>query len=892
MTRRCKSFAGHIAKRCLMVVGIFFLFAGLATADEEEDWYGYDNLPVISTTGSGTVDSSGGRIQLGGAEVAVPINAVEAPTLVQIRLLTWEDNPHPLPSYLAPVTGFYAVSADVSEFELPVRLKFPATVLDSPDGVEGYGVWSWDGAEHYAIPSRYDRTSGMLYGYTTIIVSDPSLPPAGLNSPSGVEGSTAVGGGSGDSASSGSGGAGGGGFGGADPNEPDVRSGCENSGGLYNGKYCECPVHDITATAWDEVTASCLTVLSRSTALTANVGNTEGKLACRGLTTWMYKLCYTEVEGRIANNIRRRNPDIVSLQEVFTPDSLCDVPPHDLRRDKKKVCWLKSSENTQKSTNWNHYYQETRLLWPDAYEIYCIPYPSGTRWDCLGIRKSIIAQVVDRSLIIPGCSADTGAQRRTFIHSSGSKLSVIGGHLASPDEAGNDSCRAQQVQEIFCSTAQDAGTIVMGDLNLDPCKPDGDLGRWSESAAVWNQQIWDREFDYHREEGTQDACYFTTRPNRLFQYSLDHVVSNFLPEGRVCRTLDVAPTPQNANDPRLRLDGGEGCDHYAVLCPNLTLVPTHPIEVTIQGPGKVSSIPRRIWCEGALTPDCPRRDGLACEKPCKMPFQENQLVGLTALACPRCSFTGWSGDCSGTVPGIAVAMNSAKHCTATFGSGGWAKAYGGPDDDILTVGRPTPDGGHLIAGGSVGVAKLDPAGAIQWQNSYTGTSPSSVGVFPVSAGGYIGGAASSDFGANYCRNQPCPWVFGLDSAGTFTWQNTYWDNRDPGGGISPSDYYFHAGIRTSDGGYAIAGNVHSMYTVPEGGWILRTSPQGASSGTSLTRFPAGGFNLTRFPRPRMAESSSRTGRMSRGLPPTAPLPSGARACSGEGRPARSGPVRS
>lgn len=164
------------------VAALSFFPVRSARADEEDDYYGYDRLPVISTTGSGTVDSKGGRIQLGEAEVAVPANAVEGPTFIRIVQTDWSHNPHPLPDYLSEVTDFFVVDSDVTEFAYPIRLRFPVNVPFPPDGTENYEIWGWDGMEHYAIPSRYDRPARALYGYTTVIPEDPLL-KAGRGNP-------------------------------------------------------------------------------------------------------------------------------------------------------------------------------------------------------------------------------------------------------------------------------------------------------------------------------------------------------------------------------------------------------------------------------------------------------------------------------------------------------------------------------------------------------------------------------------------------------------------------------------------------------------------------------------------------------------------------------------
>ena len=57
--------------------------------------------------------------------------------------------------------------------------------------------------------------------------------------------------------------------------------------------------------------------------------------------------------------------------------------------------------------------------------------------------------------------------------------------------------------------------------------------------------------------------------------------------------------------------------------------------------------------------------GINCNTICSYNFNSGTSVTLTAIANSGYSFTGWSGDCSGT--GIcAVTMNNVKSVTATF----------------------------------------------------------------------------------------------------------------------------------------------------------------------------------------------------------------------------------
>jgi len=77
---------------------------------------------------------------------------------------------------------------------------------------------------------------------------------------------------------------------------------------------------------------------------------------------------------------------------------------------------------------------------------------------------------------------------------------------------------------------------------------------------------------------------------------------------------------------------------------------THPLNVVVNGQGTVKSNPEGINCPG----DCTHS------------FLAGSLVTLTETPSPGWAFSGWSGDCSGTIAEFPVPLNAPKNCTATF----------------------------------------------------------------------------------------------------------------------------------------------------------------------------------------------------------------------------------
>ncbi len=75
-----------------------------------------------------------------------------------------------------------------------------------------------------------------------------------------------------------------------------------------------------------------------------------------------------------------------------------------------------------------------------------------------------------------------------------------------------------------------------------------------------------------------------------------------------------------------------------------------PLKVTLAG-------------QGAVTSSLP---GIDCGITCTASYEVGQEVTLTAEPIGEFAFSGWGGDCTGKSPQIAVTMDAAKSCIATF----------------------------------------------------------------------------------------------------------------------------------------------------------------------------------------------------------------------------------
>gem|GEM_PF-5662364 len=146
----------------------------------------------------------------------------------------------------------------------------------------------------------------------------------------------------------------------------------------------------------------------------------------------------------------------------------------------------------------------------------------------------------------------------------------------------------------------------------------------------------------------------------------------------------------------------------------------------------------------------------------------------------------------------------------------WQRCYGGDENDYGFA-IATSDGGSLVIGsvesnngdisGNHGIpdcwlAKLDPAGNIQWQRCYGG-SGLEYGMNAIELiDGYIVLALAGSGDGDLFFNFPSKrfWVFKIDFSGNIIWQQTY-------GGFGPDSP--KQIVQTSDGGFIISGSESS-----------------------------------------------------------------------------------
>ncbi len=170
----------------------------------------------------------------------------------------------------------------------------------------------------------------------------------------------------------------------------------------------------------------------------------------------------------------------------------------------------------------------------------------------------------------------------------------------------------------------------------------------------------------------------------------------------------------------------------------------------------------------------------------------------------------------------------------------WNKTYGGAGDDLAYSVVLTSDGGYAIAGytysygaGSTDawLVKTDGSGNMLWSKTYGGTGNEDAhSVVLTSDGGYAIAGSTASYGGGWDM-----WLVKTDSAGNMLWNKTY--------GGAGNDVGFSM-VQTNDRGYAIAGYTYSYGVgIPTYSnlWLVKTD----SAGNMLWNKTYGGANHDR-----------------------------------------------
>lgn len=278
--------------------------------------------------------------------------------------------------------------------------------------------------------------------------------------------------------------------------------------------------------------------------LQANVGNVA--VTCG---SYKYKLCYAETEARLGAAIRELDADVVSLQEVVSLEQ-CQAMNE---TDSRKVCHASQTADVA---------EQARRLVGDDYTIAC---DTRSHFECVAVKRSWggIAGCPDGELCIDaevsetapppgaGCDAGFSVSAVTINPARANAFRLVDLH---PPSGNAVDCRRSALVQVFegsSALARGTRSLLAGDFNLDPFAGDDASERYLRDWVGAG-----KKFRFHSGTAEQSPPLMSAF-YPIGNHTYDHVISNFA--SGTCKTLGEATGT-------VRLDGGSGTDHRALLC--------------------------------------------------------------------------------------------------------------------------------------------------------------------------------------------------------------------------------------------------------------------------------------------------------------------------------------
>jgi hypothetical protein len=206
-------------------------------------------------------------------------------------------------------------------------------------------------------------------------------------------------------------------------------------------------------------------------------------------------------------------------------------------------------------------------------------------------------------------------------------------------------------------------------------------------------------------------------------------------------------------------------------------------------------------------------------------------------------FTNSSG--AGNYDGWLVKVDS-------VGNMQWNKTYGGATADDLYIVVQTDDGGYAMVGYTTSfgagaadgrLVRVDSSGNVLWNQTYGGTGVDDTVSMVKTSDG---GYALAGYTRSFGAGGTDFWLVKVDSEGVLQWNKMY-------GGAG--DDSAHSVVQTSDGGYALAGFTYSFGSGDKDFWLVKVDSlgnmqwnktfggTGADAAVSLVKTSDGGFAL-------------------------------------------------
>ena len=282
--------------------------------------------------------------------------------------------------------------------------------------------------------------------------------------------------------------------------------------------------------------------------LQANVGNVA--VTCTG---YKFKLCYAETEARLGTAIRDLDADVISLQEVVSLEQCQAINENDAR----KVCHARHTAEVA---------EQARRLVGDSYTIAC---DTRSHFECVAVKRGWggIAGCPEGEICIDpdvaetapppgsGCDAGFSVSAATITPTKAKAFRLVNLH---PPSGKAVDCRRGALVQVFegsSALARGPRSLLAGDFNLDPFTGD------DASERYLRDWVGDgKKFRFHSGTAEQSPP-LKSAFYPIGNHTYDHVISNFA--SGTCTTLGEATGT-------VRLDGGSGTDHRALLC-QLTL---------------------------------------------------------------------------------------------------------------------------------------------------------------------------------------------------------------------------------------------------------------------------------------------------------------------------------